>query len=74
MFALSLPISPAYRTGMYANDPITWCSRERIARYREEADAFQEMAKSDERPLARDLLIRLAHEFDCLADGLQELP
>ena len=74
MFALSLPISPVYRTGMYANDPITWCSRERIAGYREEADAFQEMAKSDERPLARDLLIRLAHEFDCLADGLQELP
>jgi len=59
---------------MYADDPITWCSQERIARYREQADRFYEMAKSEVRPFARNLLMRLDGEFDCLADGWQELP
>jgi hypothetical protein len=59
---------------MYADGPITWCLQERIARYREQADTFHTMAKSDERPFARHLLMQLAREFDCLADGLQELP
>ena len=58
---------------MYADDPITWCSQERIARYREQADTFHEMAKSEVRPFARNLLMRLAGEFDCLANGLQEV-
>jgi hypothetical protein len=58
---------------MYA-DPITWCLRERITRYREQADRFHEMAKSDSRLFARTVLIRLAIEFNSLADGLQDLP
>ena len=55
---------------MYA-DPVTWCLEERIARYREQADTFDEMAKSDGRPFARNVLMQLALEFDALAAGLQ---
>lgn len=57
---------------MYA-DPITWSLQERIAHYREQADVFEDMAKSDKRPIARNILIRLAIEFNSLADGLQDL-
>ena len=57
---------------MYA-DPVTWSLQERIARYREQADALEAMARSDDSPVARDILHRLAVEFDCLANGLQEL-
>lgn len=58
---------------MYA-DPVTWCLQERIARYREQADSFNEMAKSAHRRYACDALMQLALEFDALANGLQELP
>jgi len=58
---------------MYA-DPVTWCLEERIARYREQADTFNEMAKSADCPFARNILMELALEFDALAAGLQELP
>jgi hypothetical protein len=59
---------------MYADDPVTWCLQERIARYREQAEIFGEMANSDGRPFARNILMQLAAEFDALADGLQEHP
>lgn len=55
-------------------EPVTWCLQERIARYREQADTFHEMAELDDRPFARNLLEQLALEFNSLADGLQELP
>ena len=58
---------------MYA-DPVTWTVQERIAHYREQADTFEELAKSDDRPVARRILIQLSSEFNSLADGLQELP
>ena len=74
MFVLVFANFFGIETYHYADDPITWYLQERIARYREQSDRFHDMAKSEVRPLARNLLMRLAGEFVCLADGLQELP
>ena len=38
-------------------DPITWSMQERIARCREQADIFQQMADADNRFIGRDGLI-----------------
>ena len=58
---------------MYS-DPVFWSLHERIARYREQADVFNVLANSDDRPFARNLLRQLAVEFGRLANCLQELP
>jgi hypothetical protein len=46
--------------------------QERIARCREQATFFERMAEAESRFVARDLLMDLARQFDCLADALQE--
>jgi hypothetical protein len=46
--------------------------QERSARCREQAAFFEEMAEAESRFVARDLLMELARQFNCLADTLQE--
>jgi hypothetical protein len=53
-------------------DPVTWSIPERIARCREQAAFFEEMAEAESRFVARDLLMELARRFNGLADALQE--
>jgi len=55
-------------------DPVTWSTQERIARCREQADIFQQMADADNRFIGRDGLIELARQFNRWADSLQEQP
>jgi hypothetical protein len=53
-------------------DPVTWSIQERIARCREQAAFFESMAETESRFVARDLLMDLARQFNCMADALQE--
>ena len=52
-------------------DPVTWSIEERIARCREQAAFFESMAAAESRFVARDLLIDLARQFNCVADALE---
>jgi len=53
-------------------DPVTWSIEERIARCREQATFFESMAAAESRFVARDALMDLARQFNCLADALRE--
>jgi hypothetical protein len=64
---------PRAKNGQMYADPVTWSLRERIARCREQADLFAEMARGDNRFIC-EFLAELARQFDCCADNLQELP
>jgi hypothetical protein len=52
-------------------DPVTWSTRERAARYREQAEQFLKMASTEERSLPRDRLLELARHYDELAENLE---
>jgi hypothetical protein len=52
-------------------DPVTWSTRERAARYREQAARFVEMAESAGLSSARDRLLELARHYDELAENLE---
>jgi hypothetical protein len=52
-------------------DPVTWSTRERAARYREQAEQFLKLASTEERPLAHDRLLELARHYDELAENLE---
>lgn len=58
---------------MILSDPVTWSRQERVARCRELAADFQRMAdaEGENRFIARDLLIKLARQFESLADELR---
>jgi hypothetical protein len=55
-------------------DPVTWSTRERAARYREQAVQFVEMADATGISAARDRLLELARHYDELAATLERHP
>jgi hypothetical protein len=55
-------------------DPVTWSTRERAARYREQAAQFLKMANAAEFSSARDRLLELARHYDELAETLERRP
>jgi hypothetical protein len=52
-------------------DPVTWSTRERAARYREQAALFVQMASTAGSSPACDRLLELARHYDELAENLE---
>ena len=52
-------------------DPVTWSTRERAARYREQAELFLRMAGTAGASQAHDRLLELARHYQELAESLE---
>lgn len=52
-------------------DPVTWSTRERAVRYREQALQFVQMANAAGSSPAHDRLLELARHYDELAESLE---
>jgi hypothetical protein len=52
----------------FARDPVTWSRYERVAQYRALAERYRQLARVENRLVARDGLLELARECEAAAE------